>query len=99
MVIEISTLKELCRVGGISETALTLVRDAEDLYITDNVPEAEDNELRDSVLVDLCRNRLAYMGYTTFGSLGLTGSWEDQRREIISALLPEIQINTYADDS
>ena len=92
MTIALTTLRELVgQVGGLSDTALQLILDAEDSYITSVAPDADDNELRDSVLVDLIKNKLAYDGYASSSIQGFSGSWENRRSCIVDILLPSIE--------
>ena len=99
MAIQLKTLRELVgQVGGLSDTALQIIVEAESNFIDSRLPDIPDDASRDSVLVDLVKNKLAYEGYTSSSIQGFSTSWTDKRNEIISRLEPSILTVRGSDD-
>ena len=97
MAITLEQVEELTKVGGLTEEALELIMNGEIAYIDSIAPEAEDNNLRDSIIVDLIKLRLAFNGYSSMMLGNFSGSYTNKRLCIVKPLLPLDAVD-YDDD-
>ena len=87
MALSLTTLKELVgQTGGLSDKALQHLIDSENAWISQVMPSVEDCPTRDSVLVDLIKNRIAYEGYSSISTKGFSMSYQEHRDTIVSRL-------------